>query len=118
MKTALTLLFFLVSYSISFAQHHPDLLKRYSTEKLDELEASNPEEYKILNNALERGTFIGPIPEEKAKSITFDGELAIDPDADHNFITMGITLKENKYQYFQIKGTDQMVGVLPKSLLH
>ncbi|MGM0478379.1 MAG: hypothetical protein ACQERC_04075 [Bacteroidota bacterium] len=118
MKIALTLLLFLVSYAHSYGQHHPDLLKRYSEEELTEMKASDPQEYTILNNALEHGTFIGPIPEEKAKSITFDGELAINPGADHNFISLGVKLKENKYQYFRIKGTDQMVGVLPKSLLH
>lgn len=113
---ALLTLLFVVSIGYS-QQHDSRLLERYSTEELDELQQENPTEYQVLHKALEKAIFIGPIPTEKGSDVQFDGELEIDPNEEHTFISLGITLKENEYQYFKIQGTNQMVGVLPKSLI-
>jgi len=103
--------------SFSQSNHDDRLLKKYGQETLDQMALDTPEEYSILNNALQRGIFIGDIPTEKGKDIQFDGELSVDLSKKHDFISLGIELKENEYQYFKITGTNKLVGVLPKSLL-
>jgi hypothetical protein len=112
-----TLTFFIGLSSFSQSNHDERLLAKYSIEVLNKMKTDSPEEYSILLNALERGIFIGDIPTEKGKDVKFDGELAIDPSKKHDFISLGIELKENEYQYFKITGTNKLVGVLPKSLL-
>jgi len=109
--------FFIAGISFSQSSHDSRLLERYSDEELTELKNSEPEEYAVLVNGLERGISIGKIPTEKGKDIQFDGNLDIDPNENHTYISLGIDLKENKYQYFKITGTNMMIGVLPKSLL-
>lgn len=117
-KKILTLLaLFIGIASFSQTNHDDRLIKKYGQEILDEMVAKNPSEYSVLTNALERAVFIGDIPAEKGKDIQFDGELTIDPSKKHDFISLGIELKENNYQYFKISGTNKLVGVLPKSLL-
>jgi hypothetical protein len=113
--TLVTLFIGVVSFSQS--SHDDRLLKKYGQETLDQMALDTPEEYSILNNALQRGIFIGDIPTEKGKDIQFDGELSVDLSKKHDFISLGIELKENEYQYFKITGTNKLVGVLPKSLL-
>lgn len=108
---------FITSFSFSQSIHDSRLLEKYSEAELTKLKEAQPKEYQILVNALERGIFIGEIPTQKGKDVQFDGELDIDPSVDHTFISLGIELKENNYQYFRITGTNMMVGVLPKSLL-
>lgn len=118
MKQILTILtLFIGLTSLSQSNHDERLAQKYGKEKVEEMKTNNPEEYSILSNALERGIFIGEIPTEKGKDIVFDGELTIDPTKKHDFISLGIELKENDYQYFKITGTNKLVGVLPKSLL-
>lgn len=107
----------IASFSFSQSSHDSRLLEKYSAQELTELKKEQPEEYQILVNALERGIFIGEIPTQKGKDVQFDGELDIDPNEKHTFISLGIELKENTYQYFKITGKNKMVGVLPKSLL-
>lgn len=108
---------FLANLGFSQSSHDSRLLEKYSDSELTELQNTQPEEYKILVNALERGIFIGEIPTQKGKDIQFDGELDCDPEGDHTFISLGIELNEREYQYFKITGTNMMVGVLPKRLL-
>ncbi|PHR50032.1 MAG: hypothetical protein COA32_02550 [Fluviicola sp.] len=107
----------IASFGFSQSSHDDRLLEKYSEKELTELKTEQPEEYQVLVNALERGIFIGEIPTQKGKDVQFDGELDIDPSGDHTFISLGIELKETNYQYFKIKGTNMLVGVLPKSLL-
>ncbi|MEX1190854.1 MAG: hypothetical protein WEA99_02690 [Brumimicrobium sp.] len=114
--TIIAVIFFTTSV-FSQSNHDQRLLEKYSEKELTELQTNDPSEYKVLNNALEKGVFIGEIPTQKGKDVQFNGELDIVPSKDHTFISLGIDLKENEYQYFKIKGTNQMVGVLPKSLL-
>lgn len=119
MIKSILLVAILVMASIGFSQssHDSRLLERYSEAELTEIKNSEPEEYKILVSALDKGIFIGEIPTHKDKDVQFDGELDIDPTKDHTFISLGIELKENKYQYFKITGTNMLVGVRPKSVL-
>ena len=118
MKSFLFIAIIMVAtFSFSQSNHDSRLLEKYQEAELTELNSVQPEEYQILVNALERGIFIGKIPTQKGKDVQFDGELDVDPEGAHTFISLGIELKENNYQYFKITGTNMMVGVLPKSLL-
>ncbi len=118
MKKIFTLVLLLFIVTFGYSQNHDSrLLQKYSVEELDELKSNSPEKYEFLNAAVDKAIFIGKIPQEKGKDIKFDGELDINTDEDHTFLSLGIVLKENEYQYFKITGTDQMVGVLPKSLI-
>lgn len=114
-KLVFLAVFFAANFAFSQSSHDSRLLEKYSEQELTELKNSEPAEYKTLVNALEKGIFIGEIPTEK--DIQFDGELEIDPDKEHTFISLGIELREKHYQYYKITGTNMMVGVLPKSLL-
>lgn len=118
MKKLFSLIIFSMLLSVGFSQSHDSrLLQKFSESELDVLKTNEPEEYQFLNTALEKAIFIGEIPSQKEKDISFDGELDIDPESEHNFISLGIDIKENHYQYFKITGTNKMVGVLPKSLI-
>ena len=117
MKLLIQIFIFFGFIAFSFSQHDQRLLIKYSQNELDAMKSNDYENYKILENALDKGIFIGEIPTEKSKEIVFDGELAINLNETHTFLSLGITLKENEYQYFKIKGTNKLVGVLPKSLL-
>ena len=118
MKKLISFIVFTMLISVGFSQIHDSrLLQKFTKNELDELKLNDPEEYQFLNTALEKAIFIGKIPTQKGKDINFDGELDIDPEGEHTFVSLGIEIKENHYQYFKITGTDQLVGVLPKSLI-
>jgi len=118
MKKLFSLVILLSFFTFGYSQDHDNrLLQKYSVEELDKMKSNSPNEYKFLNTALDKAIFIGEIPQEKGKDVKFDGELELDPSKEHTFLSLGIVLKDNEYQYFKIIGTDQMVGVLPKSLI-
>ena len=118
MRKLISSFIFILIFSFSYSQEHDQrLLKEYSQTELDNMKSSSPKEYQFLNVALDKAIFIGEIPQEKGKDVEFDGELEVDLSKEHTFLSLGIDLKENEYQYFKIKGTNKMVGVLPKSLI-
>jgi len=116
MNKLITFCFLFVAF-ISFSQekHDARLLERYTNEELTQIQNNNPEEYEIIVHALKVGISIGGIPAEK--DINFNGELDLDPTQDHTYISLGLVLLENQYQYYKFKGTDMMVVVRPKNLI-
>lgn len=111
---------FLISASFyGYAQENHDarLLERYSNEELTSIQNQNPEEYEILVHALKVGISIGDIEEGEGKEIVYDGEIDKDPSLDHTYISLGLELKNNTYQYFKFKGTNKLVIVRPKNLI-
>ncbi|MBI2258471.1 MAG: hypothetical protein HYU67_06185 [Flavobacteriia bacterium] len=92
------------------------LLVKYNSSEIKKIQKDNPNEYLFLINALNKGIFIGDIPQEKSKSIVFDGEITVDLTQTHTFLTLGLEIKD-KYQYYKIKGTNKMLGVLPRIAL-
>lgn len=118
MNKFLSSIIFVLILSTCFTQEHDvRLLEKYDQVELDKMKSNNQELYQFLNVALDKAIFIGEIPQEKGKDIEFDGELEVDLKKEHTFLSLGIVLKENEYQYFKIKGSNKMVGVLPKSLI-
>ena len=69
--------------------------------------------YKFLINCLNKAIFIADIPAEKAKDIKFNGEIEIDPNAKHTFLSLGLQITD-EYQYYKIEGTNKMLVVLPR----
>lgn len=107
----------MASYSYAQESHDQRLLEKYSTEELTSIQNNDPEEYKIIVHALEVGISIGDIQEGKGKEIIFDGVIDKNPNQDHTYISLGLELIDNKYQYYKFKGTNKMVIVRPKNLI-
>ncbi|WP_146194221.1 hypothetical protein [Brumimicrobium oceani] len=115
-----TILFFLLSvafYGYSQENHDKRLLERYSNEELTSMQNNNPEEYEIIVHALKVGISIGDIQDGKGKEIVYNGELDKDPSLDHTYISLGLELKDDAYQYYKFKGTNKMVIVRPKNYI-
>lgn len=117
-KKIITICFLsLAAITYSQEKHDARLLERYTSEELTTIQMENPEEYEILVHALEVGISIGDIQEGEGKDLVFDGELDKDPNKEHTYISLGVDLIDNKYQYFKFKGTNKMVIVRPKNLI-
>ena len=118
LKTIMICLLFLVTFQGYTQENHDTrLLEKYSAEELTNLQNTDPEEYEILDHALEVGISIGEIPTQKGKDIVFDGEIDKDPNLQHTYISLGLELIDGRYQYYKFKGTNQMVIVRPKNLI-
>ena len=116
LRNALFLLL-LLSSCYGFSQEVDQrLFPKYSKQELLTLQKNNPEEYKFLVNALNKGVFISEIPTQKAQNIVFDGTLEIDPNATHTFISLGKEIT-NRYQYYKIAGTKKMLTIHPRMSL-
>ncbi len=115
-KKILTLGFlFIAVFSYTQEEFDTRLLERYTPEELTAMKKNNPEEFQILNHALDVGISIGEIHEKPGSPIPFeDEELDADPHKEQTYISLGLTLK-NKTQYFKFKGTNMMVIVRPKN---
>lgn len=114
------ILFFLISvtfYGYSQENHDKRLLERYSSTELTSIQNNDPEEYEIIVHALKVGISIGDIQEGEGKEIVFDGEIDKDPNLEHTYISLGLELKDNTYQYYKFKGTNKLVIVRPKNLI-
>jgi hypothetical protein len=108
------LLLLLVSSCYGFSQEiDTRLLAKYSKEELVSLQKNDPAEYTFLINALNKGVFISEIPTQKGKNIVFDGTLNIDPKGTYTFISLGKEITD-RYQYYKIGGTTQMLAVQPR----
>lgn len=103
-------------FSYSQGNHDSRLLERYSSEELTSIQNNNPEEYEIIVHALKVGISIGDIQEGEGKEVVYDGELDKNPNQEHTYISLGLTLTNN-YQYYTFKGTNKMVVVRPKNLI-
>jgi hypothetical protein len=116
MKTILitATLFFV---NMAFGQTYDQRLEPYfAIEDIQKMIREDIQQYKFLLNALNKGIFISDIPQEKASSIEYNGELNIDPEEKHTFLSLGLDFTD-LYQYYRITGTEKMLVVLPKSFL-
>jgi hypothetical protein len=113
--TSFIFAFFALNSGIS--QTYDQRLEPYYTkDEIQTMIREDIKQYKFLVNALNKGIFIAPIPQEKADDISFDGTLDIDPEGNHTFLSLGLEITD-LYQYYRIKGTDKMLVVLPKIFL-
>ncbi|MES2589661.1 MAG: hypothetical protein V4622_11830 [Bacteroidota bacterium] len=113
----ITLIFLaLISFKLTTYSQEIDkrLLPKFSEKELFEMQKNDPKEYTFLVNALDKAVFIGEIPDKK--DIKFDGVLKINPNEVHTFISLGKEITDS-YQYYKIKGTTKMLGILPRFAL-
>ena len=89
---------------------------KYKKSEIKKMMIENPTEYQFELNALDRGMFISEIPTEKGKDIVFDGEIKLNLDKEHTYLSLGKEIID-RYQYFKIKGTNKMVVIQPRIFL-
>ena len=89
---------------------------KYKKSEIKKMMIENPTEYQFELNALNRGMFISEIPTEKGKDIVFDGEIKLNLDKEHTYLSLGKEIID-RYQYFKIKGTNKMVVIQPRIFL-
>lgn len=92
------------------------LLVKYKKSEIKKMMNENPTEYQFEINALNRGMFISEIPTEKGKDIVFDGEIKLNLEKEHTYLSLGKEITD-RYQYFKIKGTNKMVVIQPRIFL-
>ncbi len=89
---------------------------KYKKSEIKKMMTENPTAYQFELNALNRGMFISEIPTEKGKDIVFDGEIKLNLDKEHTYLSLGKEIID-RYQYFKIKGTNKMVVIQPRIFL-
>jgi len=103
--------------STSYTQTYDTRLEPfYSKAEIQKMIQEDVASYKFIVNALNKALFIAVIPAEKEADIQFDGTLEIDPNLTHTYLSLGLEITD-KYQYYKIEGTNQMVVVYPRIFL-
>jgi hypothetical protein len=109
-------LIFMIGTNLEAQEIDSRLLVKYKKSEIKKMMAENPSEYQFEINALNRGMFISEIPAEKGKDIVFDGEIKLNLDKEHTYLSLGKAIID-RYQYFKIKGTNKMVVIQPRIFL-
>lgn len=108
--------FIIVLFSSNlFAQAHEydkRLLVKYTKNELAELEQNNPEKFKYINYCLDKAWYLAPLPKEKMKNNDGRiGEIEIKDIKNINFYALNLEIVKDDYQFFAIKGTEQMLVI-------
>lgn len=109
-------LIFMIGTNLEAQEIDSRLLVKYKKSEIKKMITENPSEYQFQINALNRGMFISEIPSEKGKDIVFDGEIKLNLDKEHTYLSLGKEIID-RYQYFKIKGTNKMVVIQPRIFL-
>lgn len=117
-KSILILAFIITSISVLAQNNKIDkrLLVKYTSEEVKTIQAETPEEYKFLTYCIENAFYIAEMPAEKIKANPSNfGEIIIKNTSKINFYDLKISLKENNYQSFVIKGTKKVLMIKSKT---
>jgi hypothetical protein len=109
-------LIFVIGTNLEAQEIDSRLLVKYKKSEIKKMMTENPTEYQFQVNALDRGMFISEIPAEKGKDIVFDGEIKLNLEKEHTYLSLGKEIID-RYQYFKIKGTNKMVVIQPRIFL-
>ncbi len=109
-------LIFMIGTNLEAQEIDSRLLVKYKKSEIKKMMNENPTEYQFEINALNRGMFISEIPTEKGKDIVFDGEIKLNLEKEHTYLSLGKEITD-RYQYFKIKGTNKMVVIQPRIFL-
>ena len=109
-------LIFVIGTNLEAQEIDSRLLVKYKKSEIKKMMTENPTEYQFQLNALDRGMFISEIPAEKGKDIVFDGEIKLNLEKKHTYLSLGKEIID-RYQYFKIKGTNKMVVIQPRIFL-
>jgi len=118
-NTLLVMAFIVASISVVAQTTKKDdkkLLVKYTVEEINTIKAEQPEEYKFLTYCIDNAFYIAEMPAEKIKANPSNfGEISIKNLSKINFYQLNISLKENDYQSFVIKGTSKVLIVKSKT---
>jgi len=109
-------LIFVIGTNLEAQEIDSRLLVKYKKSEIKKMMTENPTEYQFQLNALNRGMFISEIPAEKGKDVVFDGEIKLNLEKEHTYLSLGKEIID-RYQYFKIKGTNKMVVIQPRIFL-
>jgi len=109
-------LIFVIGTNLEAQEIDSRLLVKYKKSEIKKMMTENPAEYQFQLNALNRGMFISEIPAEKGKDVVFDGEIKLNLEKEHTYLSLGKEIID-RYQYFKIKGTNKMVVIQPRIFL-
>ena len=89
------------------------LLQRYSETQLENIRLEQPEEYALLNYALDNAVYFSEIPDEKKVDLP---EVSL-PNTEPTFIDLGLEIKDEN-QYFVVSGQNKMLIVKSRWVLN
>ena len=114
MKLITTLCFSLLFSVISFSQDiDKRLLEKYSEAELNEMIENSPNEYALLDYALDNAIYFATTSASKGQTL----ETIDLPAEGATFIDLGIEIKDQN-QYFRINGEDKLLVVKSKWVLN
>ena len=113
MKVTTTLCVLFLFIAVSYSQEIDErLLASYSVEELNEMIANSPDEYALLDYALDNAVYFSAGPNPKAASLPV---ISLPADG-ANFVDLGLKI-ENLNQYFKISGVDKILVVKSRVVL-
>ena len=89
------------------------LLQRYSEVQLVNLQQDNPDEYALLDYALDNAVYYAEVPAEKQIDVQ---EISL-PNGEATFINLGLNIEEEN-QYFKIAGENRLLIVKSRWVLN
>lgn len=114
MKLVTTLCISFLFATVSFSQELDErLLEKYTVEELNEMIANSPNEYALLDYALDNAIYYAIGPNPKAASL----EVITLPAEGATFIDLGLKIEELN-QYFKISGEDKILVVKSRVVLN
>jgi hypothetical protein len=108
MKIASLLCLIFISFSSAFAQEIDErLLSKYSQEELETMIETNPDQYQLLDYALDNALYVANFNDSKGGDFEL---ITIDPENLPSFIDMNLEISDQN-QYFKIDGVEKLLVV-------
>ena len=107
MKNTFLILLSLTLQFYCFSQDYDKrLLNTYSVDELSTLKKEQPENFKMLNYALDNALYILDLPKEKSAEIS--AAINYDFNTKPTFLALGLSIQKQN-QYFKINGSNKML---------
>lgn len=107
MKFLTTFIFSLLLFGSVFSQElDTRLLEKYSETELTEMQSNSPQEFTLLNYALDNAIYYADYPEEKGGTF----QSIAEPEAGATFLSLGLKIKDQN-QYFRIESSRKLLVV-------
>ena len=113
MKFLTTFAFSMLLFGSVFSQDiDTRLLEKYSENEITEMQSNSPQEFELLNYALDNAIFYADYPEEKGGTF----QSIVEPESGATFLSLGLEIKDQN-QYFRIEGSRKLLVVKSISVL-
>ena len=104
-----------ISLSSAFAQEIDErLLSKYSQQELETMISTNPDQYNLLDYALDNAIYVANYSDSKSDDLMV---INVDLNALPNFIELNLEVT-NSNQYFRIEGEEKLLVVKSTSVLN